>query len=119
MLQNHNARPHVASIVQRFFINHQIELRLGPTRSLNVSPIENMWSMVAHRLTQFTPQLPHQISFGNVWKLLGLLYPKNRFKVSWNQCRGVWQRGSPTVAVALVTDSDRNHTSQMFINLII
>ncbi|GFU90459.1 transposable element Tcb1 transposase [Trichonephila clavipes] len=26
MLQNHNARPHVASIVQRFFINHQIEL---------------------------------------------------------------------------------------------
>ncbi|GFS78151.1 hypothetical protein TNCV_1107631 [Trichonephila clavipes] len=37
------------------------------------------------------PQLPHQINFGNVWKLLGLLYPKNTSKVSLNQCRGVWQ----------------------------
>ncbi|UYV68040.1 hypothetical protein LAZ67_5002891 [Cordylochernes scorpioides] len=37
-------------------------------------------------------QLPHQISFGNVWKLLGLLYPKNTSKVSLNQCRGLWQQ---------------------------
>ncbi|GFV03604.1 transposable element Tc1 transposase [Trichonephila clavipes] len=28
------------------------------------------WSWV----TQITPQLPHQINFGNVWNLLGLLY---------------------------------------------
>ncbi|GFU42320.1 hypothetical protein TNCV_4554771 [Trichonephila clavipes] len=34
-------------------------------------------------------QLPHQINFGNVWKLLGLLYPKNTSKVSLNQCRDV------------------------------
>ncbi|GFX03747.1 hypothetical protein TNCV_2113191 [Trichonephila clavipes] len=45
--------------------------------------------MVAQRLPH---QLPHQINFGNVWKLLGLLYPKNTSKVSLNQCRGVWQR---------------------------
>ncbi|GFU69840.1 hypothetical protein TNCV_112591 [Trichonephila clavipes] len=32
--------------------------------------------------------MPHQINFGNVWKLLGLLYPKNTSKVSLNQCRG-------------------------------
>ncbi|PRD35678.1 UNVERIFIED_CONTAM: hypothetical protein NCL1_10764 [Trichonephila clavipes] len=40
----------------------------------------------------YTSQLPHQIIFANVWKLLGLLYSKNTSKVSLNQCRGVWQR---------------------------
>ncbi|GFW85076.1 transposable element Tcb1 transposase [Trichonephila clavipes] len=73
-------------IVQRFFVNHQIELLPWLARSLDLSPIENIWSMVAQRLTQITPQLPHQINFGNVWKLLGLLYPKNTSKVSLNQC---------------------------------
>ncbi|GFX24078.1 hypothetical protein TNCV_2435711 [Trichonephila clavipes] len=50
-----NARPHVAHIVQRFFVNHQIELLPWPARSPDLSPIENMWSMVAQRLTQITP----------------------------------------------------------------
>ncbi|GFS85735.1 hypothetical protein TNCV_2974171 [Trichonephila clavipes] len=45
-------------------------------------------------------------------KLLGLLYPKNTSKVSLNQCRGVWQRGSPEMAATLATDSGRNYTSQ-------
>ncbi|GFU64649.1 transposable element Tcb1 transposase [Trichonephila clavipes] len=31
----------------------------------------------------YTP-LPHQINLGNVWELLGLLYPKNSPKVSMN-----------------------------------
>ncbi|GFW72080.1 transposable element Tcb1 transposase [Trichonephila clavipes] len=68
-----------------------IELLPWPARSPDLSPIENMWSMVAQRLTQITLQLPHQINFGNVWKLFDLLYPKNTSKVSLNQCRGVWQ----------------------------
>ncbi|GFU35087.1 transposable element Tcb1 transposase [Trichonephila clavipes] len=88
IFQQDNARPHVARIVQRFFVNHQIKLLLWRARSPDLSPIENIWSMVAQRLTQ----LPHQITFGTVWMLLGLLYPKNTFKVSLNQCRGVWQR---------------------------
>ncbi|GFW01972.1 transposable element Tcb1 transposase [Trichonephila clavipes] len=50
-----NARLHVARIVQRFFVNHQIELLPLPARSPDLSPIENMWSMVAQRLTQITP----------------------------------------------------------------
>ncbi|GFX03079.1 transposable element Tcb1 transposase [Trichonephila clavipes] len=50
-----NARPHVARVVQRFFVNHQIELFLWPARSPDISPIENLWSMVAQRLTQITP----------------------------------------------------------------
>ncbi|GFY35312.1 transposable element Tcb1 transposase [Trichonephila clavipes] len=50
-----NAWPHVARIVQRFFDNHQIELLPWPAHSPDLSPIENMCSMVAQRLTQMTP----------------------------------------------------------------
>ncbi|GFS90029.1 transposable element Tcb1 transposase [Trichonephila clavipes] len=39
--QQGNARRHVARIVQRFFVNHQIELLPWPTRSPDISPIEN------------------------------------------------------------------------------
>ncbi|GFT79939.1 transposable element Tcb2 transposase [Trichonephila clavipes] len=49
IFQQDNARPHVARIVQRFFVNHQIELLPWPARSPDLSPIENMWSMVAQR----------------------------------------------------------------------
>ncbi|GFX20001.1 transposable element Tc3 transposase [Trichonephila clavipes] len=47
IFQQDNARPHVARIVQRFFVKHQIELIPWPARSPDLSPIENMWSMVA------------------------------------------------------------------------
>ncbi|GFY27389.1 transposable element Tcb1 transposase [Trichonephila clavipes] len=52
--QQDSARPHVARIVQKFFINHQIELLPWPARSSDLSPIENMCSMVGQRLTQIT-----------------------------------------------------------------
>ncbi|GFX38494.1 transposable element Tc1 transposase [Trichonephila clavipes] len=55
IFQQDNARPHVARIVQGFFVHHQIELLPWPARSPDFSPIENMWSMVAQRLTQITP----------------------------------------------------------------
>ncbi|GFW17062.1 transposable element Tcb1 transposase [Trichonephila clavipes] len=55
IFQQDNARPHVASIVQRFFVNLQIELLPWPARSPDLSPIENMWFIVAQRLTQITP----------------------------------------------------------------
>ncbi|GFU80937.1 transposable element Tcb1 transposase [Trichonephila clavipes] len=44
IFQQDNERPHVARIVQRFFINHQIELLPWPARSPDLSAIENMWS---------------------------------------------------------------------------
>ncbi|GFW46194.1 transposable element Tcb1 transposase [Trichonephila clavipes] len=50
-----NARPHVVRIVQRLFVNHQLELIFWPALSPDLSPIENMWSMVTQRLTQTTP----------------------------------------------------------------
>ncbi|GFV73775.1 transposable element Tcb1 transposase [Trichonephila clavipes] len=49
IFQQDNASPHVARILQRFFVNHQIELLLWPARSPDISPIENMWSMDAQR----------------------------------------------------------------------
>ncbi|GFX73527.1 transposable element Tcb1 transposase [Trichonephila clavipes] len=55
IFQQDNAGPHVARIVQRFFVNHQIELLPWPALSPDLSQIENMWSMVAQRLTQITP----------------------------------------------------------------
>ncbi|GFT06526.1 transposable element Tcb1 transposase [Trichonephila clavipes] len=50
-----NALPHMTRIVQRFFVNHQIELLPWSARSLDLSLIVNMWYMVAQRLTQITP----------------------------------------------------------------
>ncbi|GFV31398.1 transposable element Tcb1 transposase [Trichonephila clavipes] len=55
IFQQDNARLLVELIVQRFFVNLQIELLPWPARSPDISPMENMWSMVAQRLIQFTP----------------------------------------------------------------
>ncbi|GFT34339.1 transposable element Tcb1 transposase [Trichonephila clavipes] len=52
IFQQDNARPHVARIVQRFFVIHQIELLPWSARSPDLSPIENMWSVVDKRFTQ-------------------------------------------------------------------
>ncbi|GFW05760.1 transposable element Tcb1 transposase [Trichonephila clavipes] len=55
IFQQDNARPRFAKIVQMFFVNHQIELLPWSACSPDLSPIENMWSMVAQRLTMITP----------------------------------------------------------------
>ncbi|GFV30185.1 transposable element Tcb1 transposase [Trichonephila clavipes] len=55
IFQQDNARPHVARTLQRFFSNNLIELLPWLARSPDLSPIENMWSVVAQRLTQITP----------------------------------------------------------------
>ncbi|GFU78135.1 transposable element Tcb1 transposase [Trichonephila clavipes] len=47
IFQQDNTQPHVARIVQRFFVNYQIELLPWPAYAPGLSPIENVWSMVA------------------------------------------------------------------------
>ncbi|GFV93680.1 transposable element Tcb1 transposase [Trichonephila clavipes] len=54
IFQQDNARSHVVRIVQKFFVNHQIELLPWPVRSPDLSPIEYMSSMVAQPLAQIT-----------------------------------------------------------------
>ncbi|KFM67327.1 Transposable element Tcb1 transposase, partial [Stegodyphus mimosarum] len=56
IFQQDNARPHMAHIVQGFFVNLQIELLPWLAGSLGFSPIGNMWSMVAERLIRITSQ---------------------------------------------------------------
>ncbi|GFV39248.1 transposable element Tcb1 transposase [Trichonephila clavipes] len=91
IFQQDNARPHMARIVLRFFVNHQVELLPWPARSPDISPIEHMWSIVAQRLTQITPPVA---TSDQLWQ---------RVEAAWsavsqehiqrlNQCRGVWQR---------------------------
>ncbi|GFX19392.1 transposable element Tcb1 transposase [Trichonephila clavipes] len=53
IFQQDNARPHVVRNVQEFF-THQIELLPWPACYPDLSPIENMWSMLA-RLDRDTP----------------------------------------------------------------
>ncbi|GFW64411.1 transposable element Tcb1 transposase [Trichonephila clavipes] len=46
IFQHDNVQPHMARIAQMFFVKYQIELLPWPARSPDLSPIENMWSMV-------------------------------------------------------------------------
>ncbi|GFV41909.1 transposable element Tcb1 transposase [Trichonephila clavipes] len=92
IFQQDNARPQVTRIIQRFFVNHLMELLPWPARSPDLSPIENMWSMVAQRLTQITSPAatPDQL-----WQRMEAAWsavPQEHIKVFLNECRGVWQR---------------------------
>ncbi|GFW41390.1 transposable element Tcb1 transposase [Trichonephila clavipes] len=51
IFQQDNAGPHVERIVQRFSVNRQIELLPWLPRSLDLSPLENMWSTIDSNYT--------------------------------------------------------------------
>ncbi|GFW35294.1 transposable element Tcb1 transposase [Trichonephila clavipes] len=84
------ARPHVARFVQSYFVNHQIELLPWPASSMDLSPVENMWSMFAQRLSQITPPaaVPDQL-----WQRLEAAWSailQELIHSLLNQCCGVW-----------------------------
>ncbi|GFX03457.1 transposable element Tcb1 transposase [Trichonephila clavipes] len=54
IFQQDYARTHVARIVQRFFVNHQIELLPWPARSPDLSPIEKMWASKSPQTSLYT-----------------------------------------------------------------
>ncbi|GFY24424.1 HTH_Tnp_Tc3_2 domain-containing protein [Trichonephila clavipes] len=47
-----NSRPHVSSIVRTFLDTENVRLSLWPARSPDLSPLENVCSMVAERLAR-------------------------------------------------------------------
>ncbi|GFY29830.1 transposable element Tcb1 transposase [Trichonephila clavipes] len=83
IFQKDNARPHVARNVQEFFLTHQIELLPWPACSLDLSPNENVWFMVAHGLARDTPPAatPDQL-WEYVEAAWRLMYPKDTSKAS-------------------------------------
>ncbi|GFV85837.1 transposable element Tcb1 transposase [Trichonephila clavipes] len=110
IFQQYNERPHVPRIVQRFFVNHQIELLPWPARSLDLSPIENMWFMLAQRLTQITPPAatPDQL-----WQRVEASWspvPHEHIQSLFELMPRRVQRLSPAMVANLATDSGRNHT---------
>ncbi|GFT64998.1 transposable element Tcb1 transposase [Trichonephila clavipes] len=80
ILQQDNEPPYVTHIVQRFFINQQIELLSWPAHSPDLSPLETCGSWFLNDWPRLDPQLPHQTPFGKVWKLLGLMYPQEHIQ---------------------------------------
>ncbi|GFV12055.1 transposable element Tcb1 transposase [Trichonephila clavipes] len=119
IFQQDNARPHVARIVKNFFINHQIELLPWPANPPDLSPIENMWSMVAQRLTQITTPAatPDQL-----WQRVEAAWsavPQEHIQSLFESMPRRVAACSPTMATTLATDFGRNHTSQKSLNLII
>ncbi|GFV26389.1 transposable element Tcb1 transposase [Trichonephila clavipes] len=51
-----NSQPYISKVLEPVVLPYlQIEMLPWPARSPDLSPIENMWSIVAQRLTQITP----------------------------------------------------------------
>ncbi|GFX18524.1 transposable element Tcb1 transposase [Trichonephila clavipes] len=93
IFQQDNALPHMTRIVQRFFVNPQIELLPWLARSPDLSPIENMWSMVDQQLIQITPPAvtPNQLwqRVKAAWSAVPHEHIQSLFE---SMPRGVWQR---------------------------
>ncbi|GFY23603.1 transposable element Tcb1 transposase [Trichonephila clavipes] len=105
----------MASILQWFFVTHQIELLPWPARSLDLSPIKNMWSMVTQQSTHIThpTTTPDQL-----WQLVEAAWSA----VPQEHIQSLFESMLRRVAAVISNNggySGRNHTSQKSINLII
>ncbi|GFT03061.1 uncharacterized protein TNCV_1361391 [Trichonephila clavipes] len=78
IFQQDNARSHVARIVQRFFVNHQIELFPWPARSPDLSPIVNGCSTID---PDYTPRCPSRSTLATCGSYL-VCYCSKSF-ISW------------------------------------
>ncbi|GFX50520.1 transposable element Tcb1 transposase [Trichonephila clavipes] len=120
IFQHDNARPHGAHIIQRFFVNPQIELLLWLAHSPDLSAKENMWFMVAQRLTQITPpaatldQLWQRVE--DAWSAVHQEHIQNLFESMPRRVAAVITNND---GYSVATDSGKNHTPQKSINLII
>ena len=56
VLQDDNARPHRARIVQQFLQQNNVDHLDWPARSPDLSPIEHVWDILGQRVQQRDPQ---------------------------------------------------------------
>ena len=57
VLQDDNARPHRARIVQQFLQHNNVDRLDWPARSPDLSPIEHVWDFLGQRVRQRVPRL--------------------------------------------------------------
>ncbi|GFX16118.1 transposable element Tcb1 transposase [Trichonephila clavipes] len=87
--QQDNARPHVAGLMRTFLDTENVRLFPCPERSSDLSPIENVWSMVAKRLARHYT-LVTMVDCGIVLKLHGHLYLYMLYNLCLTQCPGTY-----------------------------
>ena len=56
VLQNDNARPHRARIVQQFLQQNNVDHLDWPARSSDLSPVEHVWDILGQRVRQRVPR---------------------------------------------------------------
>lgn len=83
--QQDNDRVHWGGVVQSFFKDHHIPVLKWPARSPDLSPIENVWSMMARKIRE------EQVLQGGAWNVSRL---RSAISAAWSsitpeQCRAL------------------------------
>ncbi len=90
MLQQDNARPHVARICTQFLEAENIPVLAWPAYSLDMSPIEHIWDALDRRIWQRVPVPAKSSNFTQPLKRSGTNIPQatisNLINSMWRRC---------------------------------
>lgn len=56
LLQQDNAKPHLAGVTTVWFCSKKVQVQDWPSCSLDLSPIENVWHIMKHKIRQRRPR---------------------------------------------------------------